>query len=291
MGMQYELGQIQSAEDAARNAMQSGFVTPDEVQQLVSLADKPQELRNLADSILGRGNTQMRDFQMWAQKAQIGMQRESLDMRKDELAEQKIANAINATRQMTQEGRKEVFASNEYKVAQVVSQYQNDLYSDIETAGVTKDNGDIDWDKVSQNDALRYSIAVSLARASLPDISRFASAEDALQDTSLPQQVQGRINRLISGKGITPDLLKDAVRSLDARADSAYERLEFRTNEVSQVYGVDQAVLPGVSFNQTVTSPEAGRFLDNLVWGMSLDQVQAEETNNSLLDNIWNQIR
>jgi len=289
MGMQYELGQIQSAEDAAREAMQSGFVTADEIQQMVGLADKPQELRNLADSIIGRGTKQMRDFQIWAQKTQIGIQQAGLDMRREELAEQKLANAVAATQQMTKEGRAEVFASNEYKAAQVVSQYQNDLYNDIKTAGVTKSNGEIDWDAVSKNDALRYSIAVSLARASLPDISRFASAEDALQDTSLSQQVRGSVNRLMSGKGITPDLLKDAVRSLDARATSAYDRLEFRTNEVSQVFGVDQAVLPGVQFNGLITAPEASRFLDNIVFGLSIDDVKGEQMINSKLDNLWNQ--
>ena len=224
-----------------------------------------------------KSNIQYQQFQQWATS-------EGLRLQEAGIQASNLASQAELIRNMTKDGRAEVYSRVEFKEAQTVSKYQSDLDADLKAQLGTANREEINWKAVSENDALRYSIATSLARASMPDISRVVSPEEALQDTSIPQQVRGTINRLISGEGISSDLLANAVRSVDARASNSYERLNFAINEISTVHQVPASVLPGVQFSQAVTAPEAARELDSIVFSLQGD------ANFNSLDNLWSSL-
>jgi hypothetical protein len=254
-----------SIKNIALSAAQYG-ATGEQIKQITDVGSFEEAMTQGA-TFLGepfRLQVEMQQFQQWAQKQQISMGWTGIDLQKQQLAEQKISNALAQTQQLRGEGRKEVLASEEYKVAQTVSLYQDTLIADMEKQGVIKSDGSVDWEKVSKNDTLRYNLATTLARVSVPDIGRAVSAEEALQDTSLPQKLRGDLGRIVSGKGITPELLQTAFTTINSRGNSAAERLEFRVNDVASFYGVDTVDLPNVSFNNVITAPQATQVLNTI---------------------------
>jgi hypothetical protein len=243
------------------------------------------EAMSIGGSFLGEGfklQVEAQQFQQWATRTGLDYQKMGLDLQNASIKASQDAARVQAVQQMTTEARKEVFASPEYKEAQTISLYQDTLISDMEAQGVIKADGSVDWNAVSKNDTLRYNLATTLARVSVPDIGRAVSAEEALEDTSLPQKLRGDLGRIISGKGITPELLQTAFTTINSRGNTATKRFDFRIDDVSSHYGVPVIDLPNVSFNNTITAKDAAKIIDSIVGDEN--EVQVFNT----LDNLRN---
>jgi len=81
MGMQYDLQQIDRAEAAVSDVVANGYARPGEIEELISMSDRPQEQRALAQMIANRGASQMRELQIQQMQMSIAASAATLNAR------------------------------------------------------------------------------------------------------------------------------------------------------------------------------------------------------------------
>jgi len=222
MGMQYELGKIDRAEDMALRAVSEGFASPEEASQLATM-DDPGKLLAKASQIIGKGNTEMRRLQVESMQIANWAKAEGVRLQQQALVDSKAAAernaAIESDKLTMQLGSQ--FTNDERVKQFTITQQAHERFN-----ATVSDRSQATYEAISGNNAAERALVTAYIRMTQPDIARSADGGDIAATGKITELVERTIAKATEDKGMLPRKIAEIATEVDNLYNASKQGLQ-----------------------------------------------------------------
>jgi hypothetical protein len=219
MGMQYDLGRIDQAEQMVHKAVSEGYASGDDIQRLLSL-DNPQEMMSEAGKIMGSVNAEMRRLQIESQRISNWATTRGVQLREQELEDSRAGREAQAAI----EADKLTIAFGEaYVKDERIRQFTTTQEAYERFNATLPGRTEADFKALSDrgDNAAERNLVTAFVRMTMPDITRASDAGDVTATNAINEQVERRWAALTEDKGSLPRKLKELATQVDSLYDKS----------------------------------------------------------------------